>query len=301
MTTLSRPAMAPASPLFRAVPYLAMVGSMLSFCIGASFAKQIFPAVGAPGAITYRVGFSALILLGTVRPWRHPLSRADLLATMRYGAVLGVMNISFYMSLRTIPLGIAMAIEFLGPLTVSVLHSRRPAHFAILGLAVVGLALLLPLHRTDHAIDPVGVGFALCAGLCWALYIVFGKRTAHLPGGQAVALGLTTAALLTVPIGILTAGSALLSPSLAAVGLGVAILSSAVPYSLEMIALKRLPAYSYGVLVSADPAIAAIVGWLVLAEHLTTQQCIAIGLVVLASIGSVLATPAGEVSPQLLE
>ncbi len=303
MTTVSPPPPAPAtaSPLFRAVPYLALVGSMLSFCIGAAFAKQLFPVVGAPGAIAYRVGFSAVILLIAFRPWRQPLTRADLLATMRYGVALGVMNLTFYMALRTIPLGIAIAIEFLGPLTVSVLHSRRPAHFAILGLAVVGLAMLLPIHRIDHALDPIGVGFALCAALCWALYIVFGKRTGHLPGGQSVALGVATAALIVVPIGITTAGSALLSPSLAAIGLAIAILSSAVPYLLEMVALKRLPAYRFGVLMSGDPAIAAIVGRLVLAEHLSTVQCIAIGLVVLASIGSVLVTQGGQVQHRMPE
>lgn len=290
MTMISPIAQSTASPLARALPYLALLGSMLSFCFGASFAKSLFPAVGAPGAIAYRVGFSVPILLVAFRPWRAPLSRSDLLATMRYGAALGIMNISFYMALRTIPLGVGIAIEFLGPLTVSVLNSRRPSQFAVLGLAVAGLAMLLPLRRMDHALDPAGVGFALCAALCWALYIVFGKRTAHMPGGQAVALGMVTAAVIVVPIGVYTAGSKLLVPSLAATGLMIAILSSAVPYSLEMIALKRMPAYRYGVLVSGDPAIAALVGWLVLAERLTAMQGIAIGLIVIASIGSVLAT-----------
>lgn len=292
MATRPHPA---TSPLARAVPYLALIGSMLSFCIGASFAKRLFPMVGAPGAIAYRVGFAALILLVAVRPWRTPLTRADLLATMRYGAALGVMNITFYMALRTIPLGPAIAIEFIGPLAVSVLHSRRPAHFAVLGLAIAGLALLLPLRRIDHALDPVGVGFALCAGLGWGLYIIFGKRTGHLPSGQAVALGMTTAAAIVVPIGIAAAGSALLAPGLIAIGLGVALLSSAVPYSLEMVALKRIPAYRYGVLMSADPAIAAVVGRVLLAERLSALQCAAIGLVVAASIGSVLVSNRGEV------
>ena len=286
MTTLSS---AP-SPLARAVPYLALAGSMSSFCVGASFAKQLFPSVGAPGAIAYRVGFAALILLVVFRPWRLPLTRADLLATMRYGAVLVLMNFSFYMALRTIPLGLAIAIEFLGPLTVSLIHSHRPAHFVMVGLAAAGLALLLPLGKITHALDPVGIAFALGAGLCWGLYIIFGKRMGHLPGGQSVALGMATAALIVVPFGIVTAGSALLSPPLMAIGLFTAILSSAIPYSLEMVALKRIPANRYGILMSIEPAIGAIAGSVLLAERLWATQWLAIGLVMAASVGSVLTT-----------
>lgn len=287
--------MTPVSPsvnspnaLARALPYLALAGSMLSYCVGASFAKQLFPIVGAQGAIAYRVGFSALILLIVFRPWRVPPTRADLLATMRYGAALGVMNLSFYMALRTIPLGLAIAIEFLGPLTVSLIHSHRRSHFAMVGLAGAGVALLLPIRHTSHALDPVGVGFALCAAVCWALYIVFGKRTAHMRGGQPVALGMATAALIVVPIGVHSAGQALLSPALAVIGLAVAILSSAIPYSLDMIALKHIPANRYGVLLSIEPAVGAIAGWLLLAERLTPLQWLAIGLVMAASIGTVL-------------
>lgn len=287
MDTGSPTAIAIAAPPSRVWPYLALAGSMLSFCIGTSFAKQLFPLIGAPGAIAYRVGFSALVLLAIFRPWRGALTRADLLATMRYGAALGLMNFSFYMALRTIPLGIAIAIEFLGPLTVSLIHSRRPAHFAMVGLAAAGLAMLLPLGRINHALDPVGLGFALGAGLFWGLYIVFGKRTGHLPSGQAVALGMATAALIVVPVGIYSAGSLLLSPAFAAIGVMIAILSSAIPYSLDMIALKNIPANRFGVLLSVEPAIGAISGWLLLAEHLTALQCTAIGLVVAASIGSV--------------
>ncbi len=276
------------APLARALPYLALAGSMLSYCIGASFAWRLFPAIGAQGAIAYRVGFSALILLLLFRPWRLALTRADRWATIRYGAALGVMNLTFYMALRTIPLGISIAIEFLGPLTVSLIHSRRPSHFAMVALAAIGLAMLLPPGRIDHPLDTVGLGYALCAALCWGLYIVFGRRTAHLPGGQAVALGMVTAAVLVVPVGIYHAGSALLSPPLAGVGLAIAILSSAIPYPLEMIALKSIPANRFGVLLSVEPAIGAIAGWLLLAQRLSLLQCLAITLVVAASIGSVL-------------
>ena len=288
MNTLSASAGSSPSPLLRAAPYAALACSMLAFCVGTSYGKQLFPIVGATGAIAYRVGFSALILLLIFRPWRTPLTRADLLATMRYGAVLGLMNLSFYLAIRTIPLGLAIAIEFLGPLTVSLLYSRRPGQFAMVAMAAAGLALLLPLHASPHALDPVGVGFALMAGLCWGLYIVFGKKTTHLPGGQAVALGMATAAIVVVPIGVVEAGSALLAPSLILIGLATAVLSSAVPYSLEMIALKQIPANRFGVLMSLEPAVGALAGAVLLGEHLVAVQWLAVALVVAASVGSVL-------------
>lgn len=276
------------SPLAQAWPYLALLGSIASFCLGTSFAKRLFPLVGAPGTAAYRVGFSALILLAVFRPWRVSVSRANMLAAMRYGAVLGLMNLSFYMALRTIPLGLAIAIEFTGPLSVALIHARRPAHFAAVVLAVIGLAMLLPI-TAHRALDPVGVGFALCAGVFWGLYIVFGKQTRHMPGGQAVSLGMATAALIVVPIGIHAGGASLLSPALMIVGLGAALLSSAIPYSLEIVALKHIPANRFGVLMSLEPAVGAGVGALVLGEHLSGQQGLAVALVVTASILSVLA------------
>jgi len=191
----------------RALPYLALAGSVATFCVGTSFAKHLFPLVGAEATTAYRVGFSALMLLLFFRPWRLPITRASLMAIMRYGAALGMMNLCFYMAIRTIPLGLAIAIEFMGPLTVSLIHSRRPSHFAMVGLAFAGLALLLPIRATDHALDPTGVLFAMGAGVCWGLYIIFGKRTAHLPAGQAVALGMATAAMVVVPVGVANAGA----------------------------------------------------------------------------------------------
>lgn len=247
------------------------------------------------------MGFSALVLFILFRPWRTPLSRADLFAVMRYGAVLGFMNFSLYMALRTIPMGPAIAIEFLGPLIVALIHSRRLAHFAAVGLAAAGLALFLPGHSSGQGLDRVGVVFALCAAVCWGFYIVFGKQTAHMPVGQTVALGMTTAALLVVPIGIHSAGSALLSPSLIGIGLVAAVLASSIPYSLEMVALKQIPATRFGVLLSLEPAVGAVAGGLLLGERLSALQWLAIGLVVIASIGSVLANgpsrPTSEALP----
>jgi inner membrane transporter RhtA len=209
------------------------------------------------------------------------------LAVMRYGAVLGLMNLCFYMALRSIPLGLAIAIEFLGPLTVSLMTSRRPAHFAMVGLAAAGLALLLPWQGASQALDPMGVIFGLGAGLFWGLYIIFGKRAAHVPSGQAVSLGMSTAALIVVPIGVVDAGSALLSPALVGMGLATALLSSSIPYTLEMVAMKSIPANRFGVLMSVEPAVGALAGALLLGEHLAGLQWLAVALVVMASVGSV--------------
>ncbi|WP_230772486.1 EamA family transporter [Sphingomonas sp. Leaf4] len=272
----------------RFLPYAALLAAILTFCLGTSFAKSLFPLVGAEGTTAYRVGFAAFILLAVMRPWRTPLNRRDLLRIIPYGVALGTMNLCFYLSLRTIPLGLAIAIEFLGPLTVSLLYSRRPIQFGMVGLAVAGLLLLLPWRPTDHALDPTGILFALAAALCWALYIVLGKRTAHLPSGQTVALGMVSAAIIVVPIGIHQAGAALLTPGWIVMGLAAALLSSAIPYSLEMVALKSIPASSLGVLLSIEPAVGAIIGATVLGEVLTGLQWFAVALVVGASIGMVL-------------
>ena len=280
----ARPSLAPRSALGRAAPYLALLGSITSLCVGSSFAKGLFPLVGAAGATALRVGFSALILLAIWRPWRASWKRADLLRIVRYGAVMGAMNLCFYLSLRTLPLGLAIAFEFLGPLAVALTHSRRPKHFLMVGLAVIGLALLLPIRGGAGTLDSTGVGFALTAAVFWALYIVFGKRTAHLHAGHTVALGMTTSALIVVPIGAFAAGPKLLAPSLLLMGAAVGLLSSAIPYSLEMVALKRLSPRSFGVLLGAEPVLGALAGAALLGERLAPIQWLAIGLVVLASV-----------------
>ncbi len=276
------------------IPYAALIGAIVSLCAGTSFAKQLFPLVGAQGATAYRVGFSALLLCLIWRPWRQPLTRDDLGRLALYGAVLGLMNLSFYMAIRTIPLGLAIAIEFIGPLSLALIHARRPIHFVWIALAALGLLLLLPLRDAAHALDPVGVGFAAAAAVCWALYIVLGKRTGHLPAGQSVALGMTTAALIVVPFGLIKAGAALFDPKLLALGLVVAIVSSAIPYSLEMVALRGIPKRSFGVMLSLEPAAGAIAGLLILGEHLAVSQWLAIGLIIAASVGVILTDPAAR-------
>ena len=288
--------------LTAALPYLALVGGMVSLAVGTSFAKGLFPLVGAEGTAALRVGLSALVLIAIWRPWRFRLTRADAGRVLLYGLVLGLMNLSFYMALRTIPLGLAIAIEFSGPLTLALVHSRRPVHFALVGLAVAGLAMLLPIWSGVEGLDPVGVGYAAFAGLCWALYIVFGKRLSHMHAGQSVALGMSTAALVILPFGVSTAGMALLAPSVLLLGLGVALVSSALPYSLEMIALRHIPKRTFGVLLSAEPAIGAVAGLILLSEQLSALQWLAIAAIVIASVGAILTTreaiPPPDTPPQ---
>lgn len=275
-------------------PYLALFGAILVLVCGTSFAKQLFPLVGAEGTSALRVGFSALLLLIVWRPWRAALGRADLLILARYGAVLGVMNLCFYMSLRTIPLGIAIAIEFAGPLGVALWHARRLSHLLWIAMVAAGLALLLPLRADMAALDPAGLAFASAAGLCWALYIIFAQRASHLHPGHSVALGMTVAALVILPFGIASGGARLLDPHIMLMGLGVAILSSALPYSLEMVALRALPKRTFGVLVAVEPAAGAVAGLIFLGERLTMLQSAAIGLIIVAGIGTVLTTSDGE-------
>ena len=263
-----------------------MLGSVVALGIGTSFAKQLFPQVGSLGTTALRVGFSALLLLLIWRPWRWTTTRADARSLVRYGIALGCMNLMFYQSIKTIPFGVAVAIEFSGPLAVAFFTSRRGIDYLWIALAIVGLGLLLPIGHDVTSLDPAGVGFALGAAVCWASYIVFGKRVGHLHAGHSVALGLTMAAITVAPFGVWHAGSALLDPGILLYGLGVAAVSSAIPISLEMVALKRLTPAAFGVMASMEPAVAALMGVLVLDEQLTGLQWLAIVLVMCAAAGS---------------
>ena len=276
-----------AYPFQRFVPFLAVLGSVTALGVGTSWAKQaLFPVVGAQGTTAVRVGLSALLMLMLWRPWRWRLSRADAQAVALYGAALGAMNLMFYLSLQTLPFGLAVAIEFAGPLAVAIWSSRRAVDFVWVALAIVGLALLLPLGLSGSTLDPLGVLYSVGAAVFWALYIVFGKRAGHLHAGQSVSLGLMVAALVVVPVGVAHAGAALLSPSVLLVGVAVATISSALPISLEMMALKRLPKEAFGIMISMEPAVAALLALALLGERLDTVQWLAIGCIVAASMGS---------------
>ncbi|MBF8741792.1 threonine/homoserine exporter RhtA [Pseudomonas guariconensis] len=262
--------------------------AMASIQSGASLAKSLFPAVGAQGTTALRLVFASIIMLLLLRPWRARMSAATLRSVVIYGLALGGMNLLFYMSVRTVPLGIAVALEFTGPLAVAILASRRVVDFLWIGLAIIGLLLLIPVGHSGQAIDLVGAAYALGAGVCWALYILYGQRAGAEHGIQTAALGVLVAALFVAPIGIAHAGSALLAPALIPVALGVAVLSTALPYSLEMIALTRMPARTFGTLMSIEPVFAALSGLLFLGEILSLSQWLAILAIITASVGATL-------------
>jgi inner membrane transporter RhtA len=268
-----------------------VLGSIISLCVGSTYAKTLFPVLGAEGMTAYRVTIGALLLLALWRPWRTRLSASEWRAIALYGVTLGVMNLTFYLAISFIPIGIAIAIEFIGPLAVAMFSSRRKLDFLWIAFAVVGLLLLIPIRNDVSTLNPMGVAFALAAALCWALYIIFGKRAGTGHAGQVTSLGLAIAACVVLPFGIFRAGTALLDPSLIGFGLMVALLSSAIPYSLEMFALKRLPKQTFGILLSTEPAVGAITGWLILHELLTPFQLAAIASIIVASVGSTLTLP----------
>jgi inner membrane transporter RhtA len=202
------------------------------------------------------------------------------------------MNLLYYLALSRVPLGIAVALEFTGPLVVAVMASRRLVDFCWIALAAGGLVLLLPIARLGDGVDPVGAVYALAAGACWALYIVFGKQAGADHGAQTAAIGSVISAILIVPVGLIARGSALFAPAILWPALAVGLLSTAVPYTLEMMALTRLPARTFGVLMSVEPALGAIIGYLYLSERLTALQWIAIALIISASVGTTVSMPA---------
>jgi inner membrane transporter RhtA len=268
----------------RAAAIVAILAAMASFQAGASIAKTLIPRIGAPGTAALRVGLGALIVALVQRPWRvMPTKWQSILV---YGISLGTMNLVFYMSLRTIPLGIAVALEFTGPLAVAAFSSRRPSHFLWLALAVVGLLFLLPLNLTSSRIDPVGAAFALAAGACWAIYIIYGQKSGVAHGATASAWGMMIGACVAVPIGLMSVGTALLDFTILPFGLAVAVLSSSVPYTLEMFGLRSLSARVFGTLMSLEPAFGALAGFIFLRERLTTMQVLAIAAVTAAAIGT---------------
>jgi inner membrane transporter RhtA len=268
------------------LPITILVIAMACFQIGATLAKALFPLVGSVGATALRTGIAAIMLSIVWRPWRMRFTRREARAVIIYGIALGCMNLSFYSALDTIPLGIAVAIEFTGPLAVAVAASRRTIDFVWIALAAAGLIALLPLSRDTRPLAPQGVALALCAGVCWALYIIYGKRAGTSHGGAATALGMLISSLFVVPLGIAKNGAALFSPAILMTGTVVALVSSALPYSLEMIAMPKIPTRVLGVLLSIDPALAAVAGFLLLSEHLSWLQWTAIGCIMIASAGS---------------
>lgn len=253
---------------------------------GASFAKGLFPHVGAAGATTLRLTLAALVLLLVFQPWRQKLDPAQWRAVLLYGATMGAMNLFFYAALSSIPLGIAVALEFTGPLAVALAGSRKRLDFFWVAMAVLGFAALLPLGQPSDSFSMVGVLLALAAGGCWAGYIIFGQRAGTGGGPHITALGVSIAAIIALPFGITTAGTTLLDPAILPIALGVALLSSAIPYALDMVALPYIPSRLFGILMSGQPALAALMGLLVLGETLSLWQIAGIAAIIVASLGA---------------
>jgi len=265
--------------------------------VGASFAVLLFPSVGALGVVSLRLGFSALILLAIARPSLRGYSRGSWTTVAGFGVAIAAMNFLFYEALDRIPLGAAVTLEVLGPLAVSVFTSRKRSRWLWAVIALAGV-VLLGQGSFGH-LDPLGVVFALGAGATWAGYILLSARTgAHFPRFDGLAIAMSIGALVTLPFGISVTGSALFQPHILLIGAAVALLSSTLPYAFELLALRRLPAATFAVLMSLAPAIATLAGLVILGQTFTVVGAIAIGLVIVASIGAVRsARPAPPTEP----
>lgn len=272
----------------RWLPIVLLLVAMISIQSGASLAKSLFPVIGAPGVTALRLALATLMLVTVFKPWRLRVAANQRLPLLFYGLALGGMNYLFYLSLQTVPLGIAVALEFTGPLAVALFGSRKSLDFVWVALAICGLFLLLPLTGQQGDVDLTGALCALGAGGCWAVYILAGRRAGDGHGPAVVALGSLIAAIVFVPVGIVQTDPALWQWSVLPLGLAVALLSTAIPYSLEMMALTRLPARTFGTLMSMEPAVATLAGSLFLGEWLKGIQLSGLVLVIVASAGSTL-------------
>jgi inner membrane transporter RhtA len=265
---------------------LAGIGSVQ---FGAAFANELFDEAGPGGVVLLRLALAAIILLAVARPALRGYRRADAAAVLAFGLILGLMNWSFYESIQRLPLGVAVTIEFTGPLAVAVAGSRR----ALDGLWVLlagGGVVLLALRGSHHGVHPLGIALALAAAACWAAYILLSKRVgAAFAALDGLAIALAIGTLVVIPVGIVEGGSAIVRPDVVGGALGVALLSSVIPYSFELIALRRLTAARFGLLMSLEPAVAALAGVIVLGQSLTGVLAVAVVMVVAASVGATLA------------
>ena len=274
-------ALRPAVGRERAAAVGLVLVAALSPQVGAAFAVTLFDDLGPAGAAFLRLAFAAIVLWAI---WRPRLA-GDLRLAGAFGAALGLMNWSFYEAIDRIPLAVAVTIEFAGPLLVAVIGSRRPLDGVWIALAAAGIVLLV--DPGGGSVDPVGVGFALAAGACWMAYIYLSKRTgAAFPGGSGLAIAMAVGALIVLPAGVIQAGGELAEPEMLGSALVVALASSVLPYSLELVALRRLPESVFGVLMSLDPAVAALAGFVLLRQDLGARDLLAIAMVIVASAGA---------------
>jgi len=270
---------------FAIPPLPAVLLAIISVQCGAAIAKTLFPEIGAIATASLRIGISALILLAVYRPKLRQLSSRQWKLVIPYGLSLGAMNLIFYLAIERIPIGLAVTLEFIGPLTVAILGSRRAVDFIWVALAAAGILLIAPW--TNSNVDLLGAGLAVLAGLLWAGYIVLGGRVSNvMDSGSAVATGMLFASLLIFPFALFDGKLATIAPSHFGLGFALALLSSAIPFTLEMKALGQLPARTFSILMSLEPAAASLCGLLFLREYLSLNETLAVVFVIVASAGS---------------
>lgn len=272
-------------------PIPAVLFAIISVQSGAAIAKGLFPAIGAAGTASLRIGISAIILFAVYRPNLFKITSKQWKVVIPYGLCLGAMNLIFYMSIERIPIGLAVTLEFIGPLLVAVFGSKRFIDYLWVLLAAAGIVLIAPW--TNNGINVLGVLLALLAGAFWAFYIVLGGKVSKvMKDGEAVATGMLFASLLIVPFGIMGNGLSNLTPTFLSLGVALALLSSAIPFTLEMKALGQLPARTFSILMSLEPAAASICALIFLQEYLALNEVVAVIFVVIASAGSTMTAKA---------
>ena len=277
------------SPRHTYSPIIALLGAVVSVQGGAAIAKGLFPALGAAATAGVRIGLGAVMVLAVFRPPLLRLTRAQWQAAGAYGVTLGAMNLLFYLALARVPLGLAVTLEFIGPLSVAVAHSRRALDLLWVAMAAAGIALIAPWSA--HGVNPVGALCALLAGACWAAYIIIGGRLSKLlSGGAAVSSGMLVATITIAPFAIASGGLARLTWPLLGAGALVALLSSALPYTFEMHALRNMSSKTFSILMSLEPAVAALTGLVFLGERLGVVQWTSVALVIAASAGAAMST-----------
>jgi inner membrane transporter RhtA len=282
-------------------PALLVVGAVVSVQLGAALGVQLFPLVGSTGAVAIRMLTAAVLVVAVARPRLRGVARRHLVLAAGFGVLLGLLNLTFYASLARIPLGVAVTLEFTGPLAVAVIGSRRVRDLAWAGLAAAAVVLLTGGGRAlaDGSLDPVGVALALLAGALWGGYIVVNQRVGTaFPGVQGLAIALMVAAVLVTPLGVASAGSALLDPWVLAAGAGAGVLSSALPWAFETLALRAITTSTFGVLMSLEPAAAALAGFFLLGERPSVLQWCAIALACVASAGAAESASSGRRTAQ---
>ena len=266
-------------------PIPAVLLAIISVQSGAAIAKTLFPTLGAAATASLRIGISAIILLAVYRPNLFKITPSQWKIVIPYGLSLGAMNLIFYLAIERIPIGLAVTLEFIGPLMVAVIGSTRLLDYLWVLLAAAGIVLIAPW--SDNGVDLLGVLFALLAGALWAAYIVLGGKVSKImKGGEAVATGMLFATILILPFGLLGDGFQSITPTLFYLGIALAMLSSAIPFTLEMKALGQLPSRTFSILMSLEPAAASICALLFLQEYLTVNEVLAVIFVVIASVGS---------------